>query len=196
MPHVSLRNYVGLGVRGPVTDRRSERLDRDAFSWNQTDACVEQALDAVLHGIDCVRERFNVGGNERVFLAGNDIGGTMALRLALLAPDHFGGAISLGGAMPAFGRPLANISRARSLPLMIAHCRDSRSYPTEVMCRDLRLLHSAGIGVCLRQYPCEQEVTTKMLSDVDHWVMEQVVGSQPTSSVANDPTHLRLNDKN
>ena len=125
---------------------------------------------------------------------GNDVGGTMALRLALMAPEHFGGVISLGGAMPD-GQPLANIGNARSLPMLIAHCRESEAYPTEMMCQDLRLLHSAGMCVCLRQYPCEQEVTTKMLADVNEWVMERVVGPQTVSAVQ-DPTHLRLNDQN
>ncbi len=40
-------------------------------------------------------------------------------------------------------------------------------------CDNLRLLHTAGISVVLRQYPCSQELIPRMLGDVDRWVMEQ-----------------------
>jgi phospholipase/carboxylesterase len=42
---------------------------------------------------------------------------------------------------------------------------------------DLRLLHSAGFSLSLRQYPGEHDLTTVMLSDLDHWLMERVCPS-------------------
>ena len=120
----------------------------------------------------------------------------MALRLALQWPRLVAGVISLGGAMPQADTPLRQLSEARSLPVLLSHCRDSDVYNHAQVCRDLRLLHSAGMSVALRQYPCHQEVTTQMLADVDAWVMEQVCGQCERSVVWDDPTRLRLEEHN
>ena len=195
MPHVSLRNYVGVSPRGTVKNETVSRVSRDSYTWDQSASSVENALEDVLECIDSAKRRFNIA-DDRVFLVGNDVGGTMALRLALMAPKCFGGAISLGGALPTTNQPLSGIESARSMPIMMAHCRDSHIYDTDAVCADLRLLHSAGMTVCLRQYPCEQEVTTKMLADVNEWMMERVTGSQSSNYEIDDPTHLRLEDHN
>jgi hypothetical protein len=50
-------------------------------------------------------------------------------------------------------------------------------HPDRRVCSDLRLLHSAGCTVALRQYPGDDELTTSMLSDLDRWLMESVCGS-------------------
>ncbi len=195
MPHISLRNYVGVSPRGTVKNKANSRVSRECYSWSQSPSSVADALEDVLESVESAKNRFNIA-SDRVFLVGNDIGGTMALRLALMAPKYFSGAISLGGALPATNQPFSGIERARSMPIMMAHCRDSLSYDTDAVCADLRLLHSAGMTVCLRQYPCEQEVTTKMLADVNEWMMERVTGSQSSKFEIDDPTHLRLEDHN
>ena len=66
------------------------------------------------------------------------------------------------------------------MPILIGHGRDSRQYPIEQVCDDIRLFHSAGLKVTLRQYPCADDLTTKMLSDVNSWIMEEVTGDSPT----------------
>lgn len=194
MPHISLRNYVGVAPRGVVKDIQASRAGQDAYTWDQSLTSVGAALDDVLDCVNLAKRRFNIA-NHRVFLVGNDVGGTMAMRLALTAPQEFGGVVSLGGALPTTNQPLAGIEQARSLPIMMAHCRDSQTFDTEAMCHNLKLLHSAGMKVCLRQYPCDQEVTTKMLSDVNAWIMEQVVGTASFTEI-DDPTHARLEDRN
>jgi hypothetical protein len=42
----------------------------------------------------------------------------------------------------------------------------------------LRLLHSAGCTVALRQYPGGDELTTGMLADINRWMMERVCGGE------------------
>jgi len=44
----------------------------------------------------------------------------------------------------------------------------------------LRLLHTAGIFVTLRQYPCGQEISPQMLADVDRWIIEQITHPRPS----------------
>ena len=100
----------------------------------------------------------------------------MALRIALRNPERFAGAASIGGPFPDGQSPLARLSAARKLPLLIAHCRDSQAYPIDRVCQELSLFHAAGMSVTLRQYPCGDELTTQMLHDLDVWLMEQVTG--------------------
>ena len=193
MPHVSLRNYVGVATRGVVRSSTS-RLGQSAFTWNQSISSVQRALEQVLDCIDEAKNRFHVA-HDRIFLVGNDVGGTMALRLGLMAPQRFGGVISLGAGLPTNHQPLSGIEQARSLPIMLAHCRDSNTFDTESVCSNLRLMHTAGMKVWLRQYPCQQEVTTNMLSDVNKWIMERVLGTTAAEPM-DDPTHARLEDLN
>ena len=77
--------------------------------------------------------------------------------------------------------PLIQVNRIRQLPVMLTHGRDSVEYSLGMICRDLRLLHSAGVSVTVRQYPAEQEVTTSMLEDLNRWLMEVVTGQEAST---------------
>ena len=101
-------------------------------------------------------------------------GGTMALRVAWNHPEDFAGVATIGGPLPADNRPLRNVNHLRQLACFLATSRSSLTYPELDVCRDLRLLHSAGCTVALRQYPCGDELTTQMLADLDRWMMELV----------------------
>jgi phospholipase/carboxylesterase len=169
MPLVSTRNYVGVGVRGIPRSSSTE------FSWPQTSEGIASAEQRILAAVDKAEAKFNIHAG-RVFLAGYETGGTMALRVALRHPDRFAAAVSIGGSFPEGERPLARLDQLRKFPLLLAHCRDSKTYPVERLCRELSLFHSAGLSVTLRQYPCDDELTTQMLRDLDNWLMEQVTG--------------------
>jgi phospholipase/carboxylesterase len=121
------------------------------------------------------RSRFNVHKG-RVYLLGYETGGTMALQLALRNPGLYAGGVSINGPFPAKHAPLARLPQLRQSRLLISHCRDSETYPTERICQELALFHAAGMSVTLRQYPCGDELTTQMLTDVDAWLMEQITG--------------------
>src|SRR5262249_10534754 len=115
----------------------------------------------------------------RIFLAGYGSGGTMALRLAFNQPNFFAGVFSIAGAFPRDLRPLASLNEARRLKVLLASRRDSPQYSQADVCADLRLFHTAGVSVWLRQYPCGDELTSNMLADMDRWIMEQIVAPQP-----------------
>jgi phospholipase/carboxylesterase len=72
--------------------------------------------------------------------------------------------------------PLRRVNELRRVPCLLSTCRDSVSYPAEHVCRDLRLLHSAGCTVALRQYPGGDDLTRSMLADADRWLMALVCG--------------------
>jgi phospholipase/carboxylesterase len=169
MPLISMRNYVGLAVRGPVEH------ERRGYTWPQTAESITAAEGRVLESVAQAADKFNIHSG-RVFIAGYEAGGTMAIRLAFRNPRRFAGAISIGGPLPQGGTPFAKLAQLHKFPLLLAHCRDSQTYPLDLVCQELALLHSADLAVTLREYPCGDELTTTMLQDVDRWIMQHVTG--------------------
>jgi phospholipase/carboxylesterase len=169
MPLVSMRNYVAVAPRGTSGDRAR----RAAFSWQQTETEIEEAEERVFECVAIGERRFNIHP-QRIFLAGLGCGGTMALRIGWSHPGKFAGVAAIGGPLPADNRPLRNVNHLRQLSCFVATSRKSLTYPELDVCRDLRLLHSAGFTVALRQYPSGDELTTQMLADLDRWMMELV----------------------
>jgi len=184
MPLVSIRNYVAIGPRGTVEMPAGTTVETPAanaanyggYEWSQREDHILLAEHRVLEAIDAACEKFNIEPT-RIFLAGFACGGTMALRVALNHPDRVAGVLSLGGAFPTGQTPLKRLAEVRRLRLLLATGRDSRGYPARQVCDDLRLLYSAGMSVCLRQYPCGDEITTLMLSDMDRWIMDQLTSA-------------------
>lgn len=166
MPLVSMRNYVAVGPRGTTADRGG----RGAYRWRQTPDDIELATARVEHCVEIAERRFHIHA-ERVLLAGFGCGGTMAVRVAWNNPDRFAGAATIGGPLPAHNRPLRHVNALRRLPCFLAAARRSCAYPESAVCDDLRLLHSVGCTVDLRQYPCGDELRTNMLADLDRWMM-------------------------
>jgi phospholipase/carboxylesterase len=168
MPLISLRNYASAAVRGPA-------VLRTGYDWPQTRGGINMAESLVAEAVARAEGRFNIH-SKRIFLAGYQAGGTMAVRLALRNPERYAGSMSINGPFPAEHAPLARLAQIRQSRVLIAHCRDSQTYTTDRVCQELALFHAAGMSVTLRQYPCEDELTTQMLSDVDVWLMEQITG--------------------
>ena len=171
MPHLSMRNYVGVGVRASVPCE-----GRRGFQWEQSPQCILSAEHRVQEAVAAAKAKFNVNPS-RIFLAGHEAGGTMAYRLALRSPQKYAGALSAGGPFPLGHMPLANLHNLRDLPLFLAYCRDSETYTSEDLCDELPLFHTAALKVAIRQYPCGDELTTQMLADMDAWMMEHVTGA-------------------
>lgn len=186
MPLISMRNYVAVGPRGP---RYGDRMAaRSGYSWPQSVVEWSSAEQRVFDAIELARARFHIAPG-RVFLAGYDCGGTMAFRVAMDHPERFAGVLSLCGRFPTSEAPLRRLSHARRVPLFLACGRDSRSYATAEVCRNLKLFHSAGMNVSLRQYPCGHEIVPAMLADMDRWIMEQISGD--SSMVVSGQTSAR-----
>jgi phospholipase/carboxylesterase len=201
MPHVSMRNYVGVApvdiAPEDIAPEDTARVDiapgdtaaagtapgeaSKRASWPQDAASIAAATDRVIEAVEQASTRFHIA-RHRVFLAGFDTGGTMALRIGLAAPQMFAGVASLGGPFPQGHQPLSRLAEVRRLPILIAHGRDSQTYPVGRVCDELRLFHVAGMSLNLRQYPCEHELTTQMLGDLDVWLMEIVTGHSCSAS--------------
>ena len=182
MPLISMRNYVGVAPCGTLLEGAERTSPNYAgYTWQQESHDIAACDERVIRCIDLVSSRFNIK-QSRIFIGGYDSGGTMALRIAMMRPELFSGVASIGGCFPKGLNPLTRIGSVRQLPIMMMHGRDSSEYTAADACRDLRLIHVAGMSVAVRQYPCQQEVTTVMLEDLNRWMMSIVSGEQPASS--------------
>jgi phospholipase/carboxylesterase len=188
IPHISTQNYLGISPRGSWSDGIEEASE----FGQQVETEIESAERQIFACIDIATARYHVDA-AHVFLAGYQAGGTMALRIGLRNPTEFAGSLSLGGPFPTGYAPLAQLRAARRLPLFISQGRDSESYPAQRTCDELRLFHAAAMHVTLRQYPCGDELTTQMLSDMNTWMMEQVTG---VSESATHGVHALPNEWN
>jgi len=171
MPTISLRNYVAVAPRG--FDADDESTDRPFCGWPQTANHIQEAESRICEAVGAARHRFHVN-RDRMFLAGFGSGGTMAFRVAMNDPAPFAGVLSICGAFPSGHNPFGQLNQARRLPIFLTVARDSREYPPEEACENLRLFHAAGMSIVLRQYPCAQQLTEQMLRDVDRWIIEQI----------------------
>lgn len=170
MPHISMRNYVAVAPRGLSMDGGA---DGPSAGWSQEPEAVQEAEQRIFEGVEAAQQKYHIAPR-RIFLAGFGCGGTMAFRVAMNHPRRFAGVLSLGGEFPRGQTPLGQWNDARHLAVFLALGRDSAEYPPEKACEDLRLLHTAGLSVTLRQYPCGQQLSTQVLGDMDRWIMEQI----------------------
>jgi len=181
MPMVSMQNFVAVAPQG-LNLTAETPTDTESLGWTQADEHIQLAEHRVFECIELAQQKFHIAPR-RIFLTGFDCGGTMALRLAMSHPSRFAGVVSLCGAFPTGGAPLGNLLAARRLGLLLATGRGSDTYPAEQVCDDLRLLHTAGLSITLRQYPCGHEIQPQMLADVNRWIMEQILPT-PKAGVA------------
>lgn len=189
MPHLSLQNYVAVGVRGTrACDAAGHR-----FQWLQSPLGTAIAEEAIFEAIEAAQSRYSINP-ERIYLAGYREGGTMALRVGLrnaAAVDGsraIDGVISLDGALPRGGRPLANLEAARQLAILSAVAIEGSQYPMQTVCEDLRLWHAARMKMDMRQYTVDDAMVTEVLRDVNAWIMARVTGQASPMDVADYDT--------
>ncbi len=168
MPVISMRNYVAVAPRGIP-------LEEGGYGWPQTPEGVHHAEREIFRCIASAKQRCHIAP-DRIFLAGFDAGGTMAFRTAMCFPEQFAGVVSLCGGVPINQHLLRRWESARQLPAMMAVGRDSEEFSPSLACQNLRLFHTAGMSVSVRQYPCAQELSQQMLKDLNRWIMELICG--------------------
>jgi phospholipase/carboxylesterase len=176
MPQLSMQNYVACAPRGTNASEMAGRR----FFWSQSRAAATVAEEAVFAAIAAAQRNFSIA-RQRIFLAGFGSGGTTAWRIALRYPAQFAGAISICGQFPQNHQPLNNLAAARKLPILWMYGQESVNCGVEHICETLPLLHAARMGATIRQYPTGDDLLTNMLSDLNHWLMEQVT-NQPSQS--------------
>jgi len=188
MPFVSLRNYVAVAPQGLLRENceesRQEGVEatgEKGYDWPETAEDVDLVWTRVLDALQAAQGRYHISP-QRVFIAGCDRGGTMALRIALEWPGYFAGAASVCGAFPQGFAPLSRLRQARHLSLLLTVAQFSQTYGPQQAARDLRLLHAAGFNLLLRQYSCPHQLHEVMLADLNRWIMSEITGTDHFSS--------------
>ena len=182
MPLVSMRNYVAVAPRGESFDRDGDD-PRSGYGWSQSGSAIPQAEGRVFDAIQTATRKYHISPS-KIFLAGFDAGGTMALRIAMNHPQRFAGVVSFGGSFPRGGSPLGHLAEARQVSILLAVGRESLGYPPKRICDDLRLFHTAGLSATLRHYPGGHEISPRMLADLNRWLIEQITGSETSADTS------------
>jgi phospholipase/carboxylesterase len=197
MPALSWRNYVGLGLRGPVPVTKRDRLVgfgwgcefeqpqrrlepgnppvpeaeivRRAFFDQESDE-IDRLEAAAFAAILQTRRLLHVH-SERIFLVGCGEGAAVAYWLGLSFPDRFAGVVAVNGWLPAGIRPLGRLKACRQLSVLVVHGAWNTKVPLEEARRNVAMLRAGGLRVAFQSYPCSHRLTNPMLSDVDTWLM-------------------------
>lgn len=197
MPALSWRNYVGLGLRGPETIIKRERLvgygwgaefERPGRVKSRTMApgsegeMVRRLLSdsapeifdrlegAMFEAILQTRRLLHVH-SERIFLVGCGEGAAVAYWLGLTFPERFAGIVAVNGWLPVGLRPLGRLKACRELPVLVVHGAWNSKVPLDEARRNVAILRAGGLNVAFQSYPSSNRLTNPMLSDVDTWIM-------------------------
>ena len=110
----------------------------------------------------------------------------MALRLAICASALVRRRVVAGRRISRRRRPLSRLPEARRVPVFLACGRKSDRYPSAIVCDNLKLLHSAGMDLTLREYPGGDQISPSMLGDMDRWIMDIVTGASGRNDCAGE----------
>lgn len=170
-PRVSRRNYLALGLRGPVRTTRAD--GSSGYGWDGDD--IDANLDDYVFGaIDRVMEEYSIHP-DRIFLAGVCEGATAAYRMAFRFPERFAGLAAFNGQLPQPG-PIMRLPLVRKLPIFIGHGIANAQIPLTLAQKDHKLLYIAGVDVQFKTYATTHKLHSTMLRDLDRWTMKQVNG--------------------
>ena len=173
MSQISTRNYVGMSFCGRLQTSKTSQAD---FRWSELDQHIETLLRR-LHATVCKLRQVCHIHSERIYLAGFGKAATLALRLLVERPEWFAGAVSLGGELPKLidlSSGNQNLQKKRVFQSSIhqdvatQHCETAQTVHIEW------LLRKAGMQVVTRSYDTRANRSSKMLRDINHWMMDGI----------------------
>ncbi len=170
MPHLSLRNYVALAIRGTQSSRTNARR----FRWEKSVSAMAVSEELVLQTIKAISEKLSIN-SQKIFLAGHGVGGTLAQWIGLRHSQHFAGVISIHGGFPRRSKSLVQWKLARQLPVLFMYGQQSELCDTDEVCRSLRHVHSAGLQYRFSQFATGDEFDTAMADAANRFMMDLVV---------------------
>ena len=177
MPHLSLRNYVALAIRGPQVSRANDRR----FQWGKTPSAMALSEELILQAMDATSNKLSIN-RRKIFLMGHGEGGTLAQWLGLRHSQRIAGVVSIHGGFPHRAKCLTQWKRARSLPVLFMYGERSELCDTDEVCRSLCHVHSAGLSYHFAQFPTGDDLDTSMADTANRFMMELVVGQASSSN--------------
>ena len=137
---------------------------------------IEELAGLVYSQVKWLRRLLHVH-TERVYVAGCDLSGRLALELLLHRPDWFGGALAFGEVGAPEGASLSHYHQLRGKRVFLAADLRSPRRSLQLFLRTSRLLHAGGLDVQARIYEAEQSLTKEMLADADRWLIEGILAA-------------------
>jgi len=162
MPNISLRNFFAVAPQSSFSPRCP-------IAWPNCEESHQAAYEQVMRSVDDATSRFNINPN-RIFIAGAGSGGTMKIRFGFML-NRLDGPLDSGCVR------LRDLDRCRELSVFLGGFRNSESYLETDICKDLKLLHSAGFSTTVKQYPRQFRLDNKVLADINRWIMEHVASA-------------------
>ena len=173
MSHISTRNYVGISFHGSFQTSKTSQADS---RWSESDRRIERLLKH-LHTTVCKLRQVCHIHSERIYLAGIGESATLALRLLVERPEWFAGAILLGGELPKLidlPKGHQNLQNKRVFQGDIQQDVAAQHSGTAQTVHREWLLQKAGMHVVTRTYDTRAKVGSKMLRDINQWVMDGI----------------------
>ncbi len=183
MPHISTRNYVGLGVRAPqATDVRGF-----GFDWPSGPSALAKASDIVGSAIEQTQNIYSIHP-DRIILAGYGSGATMACRIALAHSDRFAGVVRAGGQFPRSRGAMRDFKRlrARRLPMLWLQAINGVDDDSQVLKNDVSMAQLIQAQVEIRQYRGDDVMNTAALKDIDRWSFDKIISPKPLATCVGD----------
>lgn len=202
VPKISTQNYVAVAPRGALskTTRVVRRhingslIDEKIWTenitdWAETERCISESENLVFQSIEEATRKFNINPR-RIFLLGRGSGATMVLQIGLRNADEFAGIVAIDGSFPSEETVLfRNWRSIRDLPILMTTPSVSTNSYQHLSSNQLRLMHTAGMTVSVRQYNeyneanSEQNRMDRILADCNRWIMSR--SSNPRSPISN-----------
>ncbi len=169
---ISLRNYIGLGLRGPQSSRTGDNL----YDWGSSLVSMQAGEERVLESIAEITTQLPIHPN-RIFIGGYGQAGTLAQWIGLRHCDRFAGVVSIHGAFPKRCQPLTRWRSARALPTLFMFGEHSSLCDRDDVEQSILSAQSGGLNYRFNQYDCADDLYTDMCQAANRFMME-VVNSQ------------------
>jgi len=167
MPNISERNFIGLALRGDL-------VLESGYGWSDSEESRGKLLADVESLVRMMRRQYHIH-SERIYLAGFGSGASAAMELILQRPEWFGGAACLCGSFRELRVPSYRFRDLRNKRVLLATSANNRSAGVRDLVDTGRLLYSSGMQIGTRVYQeAGTSPTRKMLSDVNHWLMDDI----------------------
>ncbi|MFG0290241.1 MAG: alpha/beta hydrolase [Rhodopirellula sp. JB044] len=185
LPHISTRNYVGLGVRAT----RAIDVRGRGFDWPCGRDATAKASEIVLDAIDQTMEEFSIHP-DRVVLAGYGSGATLACKIALLQSDRIAGVVRMGGQFPDASGVFKNFKqlRERRIPMLWQQAINGYDDDPDMLQRDITAAQCIRAQVEIRQYRGDDVMNTVALKDIDRWCFDKIIAPKPTEPCVGEAT--------
>lgn len=183
MPHISTRNYVGVGVRAPrATDVRGF-----GFDWSSGPNAAAKACELVCNAIEQARATYTIDP-QRIILAGYRSGATMACQVAMRHSDHVAGVVLAGGSFPSSQGAIGDFKqlRLRRLPMLWLQAINGVDDDPQMLVRDVAMAQMIQAQLEIRQYQDDDVMNTAALKDIDRWCFDKIISPSPDATRVGD----------